>query len=287
MADELLSGSAILTSGETSAVQQAWSLLSRVVRKHSSIGRYMEEAPEHAKEDIREAMAILSDVHGRRVVRGEIPDQDSDFYERPSAPAIRKEIAATEERPLTPAAAVEPEVGTPEPVATTTPEPQTQGEPTVPAPEDEVGSKQLLAEAGLAQKQNAQEEASGPTSTGIKRATVEKELKAMGLPMPEKSERRGFVEVHAEAMAEMEANRDAGRDLVAELEADPRPLTDRDDALLTFEANRLVRARDKAEAAYDADPTPANKAKVDNSRSARPRVERRSRPRSPPRSRSS
>ena len=85
----------------------------------------------------------------------------------------------------------------------------------------------------------------------------------MGLPLPPKAERRGFVEVHAEAMAEMEQDRDAGRRLVEELATEARPLTDKDDALLTFEANRLVRARDKAEAEFDKDPSDVNRLRVE------------------------
>jgi hypothetical protein len=91
---------------------------------------------------------------------------------------------------------------------------------------------------------------------------VERELEKMGLPLPEKAERKGFVELHARAKAAVEEDPEVGRKLVADLDDKPRPISDDEDAILTFEANRLIKEREAAEKALIEDDSDANKARV-------------------------
>lgn len=105
-------------------------------------------------------------------------------------------------------------------------------------------------------------------TTGIKNATVEKELEEMGLPIPEGSEGRSFVKLHADAKAKFDKDQRAGEKLVESLEAKPRSVSDAEDALLTFEANRLIQERKDAQEAFNADPSEENQARIDKAQAA-------------------
>jgi hypothetical protein len=119
-----------------------------------------------------------------------------------------------------------------------------------PSVEEETGGPDLPEPKGVTPEK----------TTGIKRATVAKELESMGVPLPEKGERRRFEKLHAEAKETLSKKPDAAQLLVDELEREPRSVEDSESALLTFEANRLIVARDAAEQAYIDNPTPANDA---------------------------
>lgn len=101
-------------------------------------------------------------------------------------------------------------------------------------------------------------------TTGIKNDTVERELEAMGMPMPPKGERTTFVEAHARAKEAFAADPLAGARLMSELEVTNRPPTASEDALLTFEVNRLINERDAAQEAFNANPTPENQKRIDD-----------------------
>lgn len=113
----------------------------------------------------------------------------------------------------------------------------------------------------------AEETVPEPEATGVKNRTVERELEKMGLEMPEKGKRKGFVELHAKAKETFDASEGkAGQELLDDLEASPRPPSDEESALLTFEANRLIQERNKAETAYTEKPTAQNKVLVERAR---------------------
>ena len=70
------------------------------------------------------------------------------------------------------------------------------------------------------------------TPTSIKNATVDVERQRRGLPPAMQAARRGFGEVWDAAMARVDQQPDAADQLVQELSAAPRALTDSEDALL-------------------------------------------------------
>ena len=100
-------------------------------------------------------------------------------------------------------------------------------------------------------------------TTGIKNRTVDAQLAEMGLPPAEHGERVADIDRHARAMEQLRADPHAGERLVNDLEAGPRPPTADEGALLALEVNRLIVERDAAQAAFNADPTPENQARID------------------------
>lgn len=100
-------------------------------------------------------------------------------------------------------------------------------------------------------------------ATGIKNRTVYDELAREGLPPPEKASRRADEDVYSKAKATFDADPMAGKRLVDELAATSRPHTDDEAALLTFEAVRLKNERRDAQDAFNQDPSPANRARID------------------------
>jgi GGDEF domain-containing protein len=105
-------------------------------------------------------------------------------------------------------------------------------------------------------------------TTGIKNATVERELKEMGLPPPTKAEAKGDVELHARAKERFAQDDRPAEKLLDDLEAKPRAVSDEDAALLTFEANRLKQARRKAQDAFNEDPSEENRVAVEKAQAA-------------------
>lgn len=103
-------------------------------------------------------------------------------------------------------------------------------------------------------------------TTGVRNSVVERELERMGLEPPPKAERRRWVGLHEEAKAKLAEDPHAGSKLVKALEEKPRAVSDSENAILSFEANRLVEAQKKADAAYAKDPTEANLAALDATR---------------------
>jgi hypothetical protein len=105
-------------------------------------------------------------------------------------------------------------------------------------------------------------------ATGIKNATVERELEAMGLPPPVGVDRVTDVERHARAKEKFDRDPFAGQRLLKEVEATGRAVTADEGALLAFEANRLKLEREAAQDAFNSDPSEANEKRVDAARDA-------------------
>lgn len=87
------------------------------------------------------------------------------------------------------------------------------------------------------------------TVTGIRNAIVDAARAEAGIPPRELPLRRSFPEIHEEARVALADDPEAGRRLVKELGENIRPLTDTEDAVLTFEQN--ARQQERA-AAVDA-----------------------------------
>lgn len=106
--------------------------------------------------------------------------------------------------------------------------------------------------------------------TGIKNETVEGERAAQALAPVEKTARRSFGEVWEGAKSDVDGGKADPRALARELSEKPRPLTDREDAILTYERMRLQNAHKETMTAIEA----AQKAKDSNAESsARTRLE--------------
>lgn len=102
-----------------------------------------------------------------------------------------------------------------------------------------------------------------PDATGVKNRTVDAELEKMGLPPAEHGQSRSDAEVYGLAKQRFDADPHVGARVVDDLENSQRPATDDETALLTFEVNRLINEREDAEKAYNADPTPENRARIE------------------------
>lgn len=102
-----------------------------------------------------------------------------------------------------------------------------------------------------------------PDATGIKNRTVEAELERIGRPIPPGEDPVSFKQRHAEAKDVLEADPMAGQKLVADLQATNRPPTDLEDAILTFEVNRLRVEREAAQDAFNAAPSPEAQKRID------------------------
>lgn len=81
----------------------------------------------------------------------------------------------------------------------------------------------------------------------IKNASVDEALAKMGMEPATHGEKLTHEEARADAAAKMEADSLAGHNLVLKLEADPRPVTGRENAILLHELNRLTIKRAQAE----------------------------------------
>lgn len=146
-----------------------------------------------------------------------------------------------------------------------------QEQPAPPSEPEQTGVPEPVPEAAEpvepAGSAQVQEEAAEPQKiTGIKNRTVAKELEEMGVPLPKKGEAKPFVDTHARAMEKLKAEPDSGDRLVRELEEAPRAPSDEEAALLTLEANRLIKAREAAESAFIEDPSAANKAAIEKAK---------------------
>jgi len=84
-------------------------------------------------------------------------------------------------------------------------------------------------------------------ATSIKNAVVDRELAAQGSPPAQHGQRMSFEEARAAAAKTIEGDPLAGKKLVDELAANPRPPTATEDALLLHEQTRLKNERVKAE----------------------------------------
>jgi hypothetical protein len=170
----------------------------------------------------------------------------------PEAAAALQEAPAATEAPVAPEATPAPTegadfLGPPE----TTPEQAA-------APEAAAPDEAQAAEAPATEK---------PTeATGVKHAEVDKQIEEMGLDAIEKDDVRGREQVFGEALDIYKKDQRAGENLTRKLEEDPSGASDTDKALLSIEAARLVKARDAAEAAFNKDPSKANKAAVEAAR---------------------
>lgn len=99
MAEDLLSGSAVLTNAETSAVSGAWRLLSRTIGSQGTAADIYEVAPSGAtRADVADAMATIKHVHDLRVRRGVMPSSQADTSL--PKPALEAETAPTGEAPV-------------------------------------------------------------------------------------------------------------------------------------------------------------------------------------------
>ncbi len=107
-----------------------------------------------------------------------------------------------------------------------------------------------------------------PKATSIKNAVVDSELEKMGLRPALRGESVKFRERHARAMDALKEDPFAGQKLVKALEADPRPPTGDEGALLGLEVNRLINERDAAQDAFNDDPSEANRKLVDEAQAA-------------------
>ena len=96
--------------------------------------------------------------------------------------------------------------------------------------------------------------------TGIRNSIVDRQRENMGLPERIAPLKRKFGSVWDQAMAIIDKNKDAGKDLVESLKKNMRPLTDTEDAILTHE--QVTRQHD-----YDSAVEDVNNAKNDSERS--------------------
>lgn len=143
-----------------------------------------------------------------------------------------------------------PEVTLTEETTTTpveeTPTPEPTPEPTSP----------VVEEAGRAIPPTAPGEEG---ATGIRNAIVDPARAAAGIPPREIPLARSFPQIHAEAKAVLENDPTAGSRLVDELAKEVRPLTDAEDAVLTFEQNS--REQERVAAVDLVNNTPAGEAR--------------------------
>lgn len=93
-------------------------------------------------------------------------------------------------------------------------------------------------------------ESAGKAVVGIKNAAVDAELAEMGREPATHGEKVTFEQARADAAAKIEADPLAGQKLVAALDANPRPVTGKENALLLHEMTRLTIERNAAEKAF-------------------------------------
>lgn len=138
-----------------------------------------------------------------------------------------------------PDAAPQPEQVTPvaEPAAVEAPQPTGQEEAAAPATPDVA----VVEEAG-----RAVPAAPVGDPTGIRNAIVDPARAEAGIPARELPLARSFPAIHEEARAALANDPQAGRRLVSELGQQVRPLTDTEDAVLTFEQNAREQERTAA-----------------------------------------
>lgn len=112
--------------------------------------------------------------------------------------------------------------------------------PEVPLPEVTVeptttseAAAPVVEEAGTA----APAAQAGENPTGIRNAIVDQKRVEAGIPPRELPLARSFPQIHEEARVIIDQDPQAGRRLVDELRQNIRPLTDTEDAVLTFEQN--------------------------------------------------
>lgn len=84
---------------------------------------------------------------------------------------------------------------------------------------------------------------------GIKNASVDEALAKMGMDPATHGEKLSFEEARQDAAAKMEKDPLAGQKLIQQLEAEPRPVTGKENALLLHELTRLTNERAAAETA--------------------------------------
>ncbi len=82
---------------------------------------------------------------------------------------------------------------------------------------------------------------------GIKNASVDEALAKMGMEPATHGEKLSFEEARQDAAKKMEKDPFAGQKLIAQLEAEPRPVTGKENALLLHELTRLTNERAAAE----------------------------------------
>ncbi len=82
---------------------------------------------------------------------------------------------------------------------------------------------------------------------GIKNASVDEALAKMGMEPATHGEKLSFEEARQDAAKKMEKDPLAGQKLIAQLEAEPRPVTGKENALLLHELTRLTNERAAAE----------------------------------------
>lgn len=101
-----------------------------------------------------------------------------------------------------------------------------------------------------------------PESTGIKNATVDKELEAMGLPPAKHGETTDFATAWETAKRTIADDPEAGKRLIDNLAQTKRPPTRDENALLAHEMNRRINERDAAQQQLNNAKTDAEKADV-------------------------
>lgn len=132
---------------------------------------------------------------------------------------------------------------TPEPEQTTpVQEPPQVVEEAAPAPET---TAPVVEDAGRAVPPAPVAAADGQP-TGIRNAVVDAARAEAGIPPRELPLARSFPQIHEEARAALANDPEAGRRLVTELGENIRPLTDTEDAVLTFEQNAREQERTAA-----------------------------------------
>ena len=87
--------------------------------------------------------------------------------------------------------------------------------------------------------------------TGIKNRVVDAELQAEGLPPATRGEKLSFEEADIKAEVILKKDPFAGKKLTEELDANPRPATGVEDALMVRDRNRLISERKSAEKALE------------------------------------
>jgi hypothetical protein len=196
-------------------------------------------------------MSLLAAVHTASVVAGKgvVPKAIEGKTPEEGAAALRQEAnAATDPKAaeaLQGAADKLEEIPSPRNHLMGEGAPEKGLEPSAPAPEAKpapTGKETAPAEAP------AVSPAAVDKVVGIKNAAVDAQLKEMGLPPATHGEKMTFEEARKDAAAKMAVDPEAGAKLVDELEANPRPVTGNEDALLLHEQTRLSIERDRAQA---------------------------------------
>lgn len=120
-------------------------------------------------------------------------------------------------------------------------------------PEGELSRTELKEKFGVSDSQGLAElqkqfppAQTGENPTGIRNAIVDPARAEAGIPPREIPLARSFPQIHEEARAALANDPEAGRRLVSELGKEIRPLTDTEDAVLTFEQNSREQERTAA-----------------------------------------